>query len=123
MRDGEGGALDSRGNCLCDQKTVTRLENRGASPPAMGSWRAQEAWGVGSEKIRGRREWAEKDGNVSIAVTGESQKWHYSVALPVNTSKNHSWPAQALSRAVGPRAPLCTILVDYKLSSRSINIC
>lgn len=27
-----------------------------------------------SEKITGRREWAEKDGNVSIAVTEESQK-------------------------------------------------
>lgn len=99
---------------------MTRLENRGASPPAMSMSRKH---GGGSEKIIGRREWAEKDGNVSIAVAGESQKWHYSIAIPVKTSKNHRWPAQALSRAVGSRAPLSPTPVDYKLSGSSINIC
>ena len=28
------GDLDFRGSCLCDQKTVTGLENRGASSPS-----------------------------------------------------------------------------------------
>lgn len=43
-------------------------------PPTMGVNRSRAgAGGVGSKKVRGRREWAEKVGAVSAVVTRESE--------------------------------------------------
>lgn len=107
MRDGEGGALDSRGSCLCDQKTDW-AGKYGSKQPCHGY--EQEAW-AGSEKIRGRRDLAKKAGNVSVAVMGVMGSGAFSAAIPVKPSEKHSWLAPAPSRAVGSRGPSCPILI------------
>lgn len=55
--------------------------------------------------MRGRRDLAEGDGNVSVAVMGVRGTGAFSAAIPVKTSENHSWPVPALSRAVRSRGP------------------